>query len=107
MDVQTRESILDTYLTQLKDRLGSRLVQAWLFGSQARSDAVNGSDYDLLIIANGRRDELKTAVREAEWACMQKFNVLVASIIYTSEIRVQAQNSPLDMNMLREGRLVA
>jgi len=103
----TAETVLETYLAELKMQLGSRLVHVWLFGSQARGDAREGSDYDMLVIANGLRNELKTAVREAEWACMQKYNVLVASIIYTPELWAQAQYSPLGINIMREGRLVA
>jgi len=107
MEIVMPGAVLETYLAELKIQLGSRLVQVWLFGSQARGDAREGSDYDLLVIANGLRTELKTAVREAEWSCMEKFNVLVASIIYSPDVLAQAQNSPLGINIMREGRLVA
>jgi predicted nucleotidyltransferase len=96
-----------TFLDELKKQLGPDLVQVWLFGSQARGDAVAGSDYDILVIAKGERSMLKAAVREAEWACMEKHNALVACIIYTPDIWSQALHSPLGINVLREGHVVA
>lgn len=107
MDLHDSEAVVATFLDELKRRLGPYLVQVWLFGSQARGDAVEGSDYDILVIANGERQKLKAAVREAEWVCMEKHNALVASIIYTPDIWSLAKHSPLGINVLREGRVVA
>jgi predicted nucleotidyltransferase len=47
MALPDTESIVATFLDELKGRLGPDLVQVWLFGSQVRGDAVEGSDYDI------------------------------------------------------------
>lgn len=107
MDSKLLEQVLCTYLSELKSRLNSRLVQVWLFGSQARGDADEGSDFDMLVIATGDRREIKLLVREAEWACMERYNTLVASIVYTPELWAQAKHSPLGGNIEREGKQVA
>ncbi len=48
---------LTQVLDWLKSILGSRLVSVVLFGSRARRDHRPGSDYDVLVIANGLPDD--------------------------------------------------
>jgi hypothetical protein len=43
------KNVVDCY----KDYLGDHLISIVLFGSQARGDAKEGSDYDLFIVADG------------------------------------------------------
>jgi predicted nucleotidyltransferase len=45
--------LLDEVVTALRDGLGERLVSLVLFGSRARGDAKEESDWDLLLIAQG------------------------------------------------------
>jgi predicted nucleotidyltransferase len=47
---QARES-LAPLTAELRQRLGSRLVALVLFGSRARGDAADGSDWDVLLIS--------------------------------------------------------
>lgn len=55
---RVNENIVDVpqmrpVVASLKQALGDKLVAAVLFGSQARDEAGENSDWDLLIIANG------------------------------------------------------
>jgi predicted nucleotidyltransferase len=79
----------------------------WLFGSRARDEADGDSDFDMLAIAEGDAHEIRGIVREVEWQCMQTWGRLVASIVYTPEIWEIAKDSPLGLNIQREGKLVA
>ncbi len=47
------QTILSQLKTQLQNLYGDRLVNLVLFGSQARGDAVFGSDIDVLIVLTG------------------------------------------------------
>lgn len=49
MNPDTFKKLVDCY----KDYLGERLISIVLFGSQARGEAKEGSDYDLFIVADG------------------------------------------------------
>lgn len=50
-DFKQAAAPLDDIVTALQDGLGERLVSLVLFGSRARGDAEEGSDWDLLLIA--------------------------------------------------------
>lgn len=99
--------VLKTFKESLVHSLGESLQEIILFGSRARGDENPDSDFDMLVIADGEKDELKKQVREAEWVCMERFNALVSSIIYTPEIWETAKESPLGWNIRREGKRVA
>jgi predicted nucleotidyltransferase len=107
MNTPTADPVVQTFLRELRRGLGTSFVELRLFGSRARGDAQEGSDYDMLVIANGELAVLKIVVREAEWACMETHNALVSSVVYTPEVWERRKDSPLGWNILREGRLVA
>ena len=101
------DPVLLTFSSFLQQQLGADLDHIWLFGSRARGDARESSDYDFLIIANGNIANIKHQVHEAAWSCMELHNALVASIVYTAEQWESRKNSPLGWNIQREGKLVA
>jgi len=99
--------VLNTFKEALISNLGASLCEIILFGSQARGDGTPDSDYDVLVIVEGSLRELKSKVRDAEWICMEKYNALVSSIIYTPEIWESVKESPKGWNIKREGKRVA
>jgi predicted nucleotidyltransferase len=49
------DPVISKYIDEVRHRLKSRLKNVYLFGSRARGDAWEGSDYDIaLIVDNGR-----------------------------------------------------
>lgn len=101
------DDVVQTFVTELKRQLGTGLEAVWLFGSRARGEARDGSDHDMLVIADGETGTLKNLVREAEWICMERYNALVASIVYSPVQWQQRKHSPLGWNIQKEGKLVA
>jgi uncharacterized protein len=61
---------LTTVLAELRRRFevlyGTRLVQMMLFGSQARGDAVPGSDIDVLVVLRGEVSPCEEIARTIE-----------------------------------------
>ena len=49
---QAHEELLDRVVEALKRQMGHRLVAVVLFGSRARGEAQEGSDWDLLVLAH-------------------------------------------------------
>ena len=107
METTIKSQVLNAFKEALFLNLGESLHEIILFGSQARGDGNPDSDYDMLVVADGSLRDLKRIVREAEWMCMERYNALVSSIIYTPEIWKTAKESPLGWNIQKEGEKVA
>ena len=107
MDTPSLDPVIATLLAELRASLGPAIREVWLFGSRARGDAQDGSDYDLLVVAKGAVSDLKRKVQDAEWACMELHNALVSSIVYTEAQWDERKQTPFGWNIQREGKLVA
>ena len=99
---------LTLILAELRQSLtalyGARLMDVVLFGSQARGDAVVGSDIDVLIVLQGEvwpgQEIERTGGVVAELSL--KYDVLL-STIFESEAEFRRGGSPLLINVRREG----
>src|SRR6056297_1559183 len=101
------DSVLQSLIRRLQERLGSNLTEVWLFGSRARGDHSSDSDYDILIVADGDINNIREIVSEEEYRLLQSDEELVVSIAYTPEKWSLDENSPLGWNIRKEGiRLV-
>lgn len=74
------DPVVQEFAALLRQRLGTHLRQILLFGSRARGDAQDGSDYDMLVVVDHRTPKLRG---ETEWQ--------------------QGQELPLARNIAREG----
>lgn len=83
---------------------GSRLAALVLFGSQARADAVRGSDIDLLVVLHGEVhpgeeiDRMGGVISALSLA----YDVML-SCVFMSAQQYAAEVSPLLLNIRREG----
>ncbi len=103
----TRED-LQAILTRLRAGLeeiyGRRLVRMVLYGSQARGDAVGGSDIDVLIVLEGAVDPGREIEQTGEFAAAISLeNNVMISRFFVSADRFQNEQSPLLINVRREG----
>jgi len=99
----TQDPIVLSLKTRLQDSLGENLKELWLFGSRARGDADEDSDYDVLVVAmDPERTNEETVLREGYGIMMSNF-ALVGSICYSPEAWVRSKRTPLGMNILKEG----
>lgn len=99
---------LQTILAELGEKLqalyGARLVNVVLFGSQARDDATPESDIDVMIVLRGEVNPFaeidRTNVIASDLSL--KHDTLI-STIFVAEDRFQREQSPLLINVRREG----
>jgi len=95
-------------LTELRQRLeaiyGDRLVRLVLFGSQARGDAEEGSDIDVMVVLKGQvspGQEIKRTGEQVAKLCLDRD--VVVCCVFMSEDRFEQGGSPLLLNVRREG----
>ena len=99
---------LRTLLSELRQRLqalyGPRLEQLVLFGSQARREAEAGSDVDILVVLRGAvnagQEIARTGPLMADLSL--KYDTVVSCLFISSE-RYATEDSPLLLNVRREG----
>ena len=95
-------------LAELKERFqelyGERLVQMVLYGSQARGDAEDGSDIDVLVVLKGEVDPSSESQNAGDITYDISYrNDVVVSCVFVSEERYARGEGPLIRNVRREG----
>jgi predicted nucleotidyltransferase len=106
-----RAARLDQILREFREGLdqiyGSRLVRVVLFGSQAREEAEPDSDIDVMLVLEGAVDPHREIQRLSSFTSgLSLKHDVVISCVYVSEEGFDHEQSPLMLNVRREGVLV-
>lgn len=97
-------SILMELRNRLSDLYGDRLADLILFGSQARGDAEEGSDIDVLVVLEGEVNSSAEIERTGGFVasiCLQ--HDVVISCVFMDQEHYLRRNGPLLRNIRREG----
>ena len=102
---------LDQILREFRDGVeriyGSQLVRVVLFGSQARDEAEPDSDIDVMLVLQGPVDPHREVQRLSSFtSSLSLKHDVVISCVYLSEEDFGGEQSPLMLNVRREGVLV-
>jgi predicted nucleotidyltransferase len=88
---------------KLREGLGWHIRLLYLFGSRARGDAEEGSDYDFMVVVDAAGQPLKEKVLDIEVEFLNEFDQVSSCIVYDEQGWAWRKNSPLGINILREG----
>lgn len=96
--------ILSALHDQFSLLYGARLRRLVLFGSQVRDEADAGSDIDVLVVLEGPVDPGEEVARTgALTAALSLEHDVVLSCTFVSSERFATEQSPLLLNIRREG----
>lgn len=87
----------------VKRHLKNRLKKIILFGSRARGDYSNNSDYDFLVLTDKRDDKTKEYILEICIDILNKYDTLVSFILCDEKEWARKKKFPIGLNILKEG----
>jgi len=100
---ENAHNIAREFADLLRARLGDRVKQVILFGSQARGEAGPGSDYDVLVIVDERTAEVEEAILDVDVEMMNKHEALFGSVVRSEAEWRKLEKFPLGWNIKQEG----
>ncbi len=97
------DPVVSKYIDSIRRRLKSRLKNVYLFGSRARGDSWEVSDYDMALVVKDRDRKLEEAVLDVSTFLLDEFEVLVSTQIFTEDEWQLEGKGSLERNIIREG----
>lgn len=83
---------------------GDRFKHLILFGSQARNEAMSGSDIDVMLVLEGIENTSAAYARMSQFVadlCLE-YDVLISCVLISNDV-FQTRTTPLLINVRREG----
>lgn len=96
------DPVISLLTKEMKHRMGSHLRELWLFGSRARGDAQNTSDYDVLVIVDRKTPGMRAHIQDIEVEILDRHQALVACLLRSEDEWQRMRNYPLARNIERE-----
>lgn len=97
------DALLRLFLEQLRNRLGRHLKDVILFGSRARGDERQDSDYDCLAVVDRITPSLLDSIDDITGNFLYAYSVVFSVVPITEERHQQRRKNPFLMNIQREG----
>ena len=100
------DPIIEFFSNNLKSNLSEHLTAIILFGSRARGDAREHSDYDFLVIVDKKDRDIKSKIVDVEVETLDRFEKLTSSLVWDEKDWELKKRFPIGMNILKEGVLL-
>lgn len=97
------EKVSREFAQLLRQRLGERIVQVILFGSRARGEAEEDSDFDFLVVVDRFSETLENQVLDLAYEMLDQHGVVVTAIVVQADHFQNLRWEPLYMNVRKEG----
>jgi uncharacterized protein len=100
------DPVLRFFKDAIMARLGCHLHQIMLFGSRARGDATDESDYDLLVVVDQIDSAVTQSIDTIAGEALLAHGAVLSAFPITVGDRARRRYSPLLINAAREGVVV-
>ncbi|MDX1958907.1 MAG: nucleotidyltransferase domain-containing protein [Leptospiraceae bacterium] len=100
------DPIIKFFSKSLKSNLSEHLTALILFGSRARGEAREHSDYDFLIIVDKKDRDIKSKIVDVEVETLDRFEKLTSSLVWEEKDWELKKRFPIGLNILKEGILL-
>lgn len=100
------DPIIKDFTSLIKSKIGIKLKRIILFGSRARGDTGEGSDYDIAIIVNHRDRRIESDILDAAVAILDQYDALVSAQIFDEKEWESESELPLGLIINRQGILI-
>ncbi|MBI4333661.1 MAG: nucleotidyltransferase domain-containing protein [Chloroflexi bacterium] len=95
--------VLQEFSRALRKALGDNLESIVLFGSRARGDPDQWSDYDLMVLVDRETPGLREELLRVATDSGSKHDALVSALLYKKDQFDSDRYEPLFMNIRKEG----
>ena len=97
------DTVSKSFSEIVRSGLKGHLKKVVLFGSRARGDFAEGSDYDFLVIVDKREKKIQETVLDACVEIMNRYYALVGCIVCDEKEWERKKRFPIGLNILKEG----
>jgi predicted nucleotidyltransferase len=80
-----QQQALSEYIEALRGRFGPHIERLLLYGSQARGDADEGSDIDLLVVTESGERRLKNEITDMAFDVMVKHGLDIEPVVVSRD----------------------
>ncbi len=98
-----KDQIVIRFVDELKRTIPADLRNIILYGSRARGDFKEFSDYDFLVILSQKNYELNETIYDAGYLILDSYEKLASCIIWDEKEFNRKKDFSLGKNILREG----
>lgn len=102
MNPATDEKV-NFYSHRLREKLGNNIKQIILYGSRARGDYHEGSDFDFIVIVEHKDKKVREMVTDVAVEFLNRYDELSANIVFDENEWQKQLGFPLGINVKREG----
>lgn len=97
------DPIAREFAARVRQELADHVKKIILFGSRARGDAWEGSDYDFLVVVDQVTKDVRKILQEINSTILDKYDQMVSYIVWTEEEWAFKKGFPVGLNIVKEG----
>lgn len=97
------DRISQEFANSVRKKLKNHVKEIILFGSHARGDFTEGSDYDFLIVVDKRRKTDEKMLQDVGVEFLNNYDALISDILCDETEWEKKKRFPIGLNILKEG----